>query len=510
MFGELAFGAFSKFKIGSNPILSVILTFVLMLLSLTVGSLNKIAQLSSVLFLLSYFTVNLACLFLEWASAPNFRPKFTGYNILSCGLGCVGCFVMMIVISQLFTAVAWLLLFVCIGIFSFTSGPKYKEWGSIGQALMFHQVRKYLLMMDVRKDHVKFWRPQILLLVSNPRYNCVLIEFINSLKKSGLYVLGHVHVSNFDELASKDPSVTELPHWLELITHLKVKAFPEITVAKSMREGSQQLARISGLGAMKPNTVIFGFGQDGEQKVDQLGGDEKSRFYHGQLKEMFNECNESQEDNSDRAIELMKSVGDMIKLEKNVCLARNFFRLNHDVESTKKFIDVWLIDFFDKPNYTVSDPGQSFMMQLGTILTMTREWKKFQLRVFVRIMEEEDRSAIVRHLEKTLLELRIPAKVVTMEFKRVFSIVEASGAVQEDQSRLDIMSIPSEFMEEINEIIKLRSKDTIVTFLRLPAPPPSREDKELRRMYELLKIQSNNLPPVIYVHGLKTVVSASL
>nr|XP_046265288.1 solute carrier family 12 member 9-like isoform X2 [Scatophagus argus] len=242
-----------------NPWASVLVSWLLVQVVLFAGKLNTIAGIVTIFFLLVYAAVNLACLALEWASAPNFRPSFRCFTWHTCTLGIIGCLVMMFLINAIyaFASIAFMLLLLMLIQYL---GP-ISNWGYISQALIFHQVRKYLLMLDVRKDHVKFWRPQVLLMVANPRSCTGLITFINDLKKSGLYVLGHVKLGLLDGLPS-DPLQNSYDSWLSLVDHLNVKAFVNLTLADSVRHGVQNLLFITGFGAMRPNTLVLGFYDD--------------------------------------------------------------------------------------------------------------------------------------------------------------------------------------------------------------------------------------------------------
>ena len=390
---DILFGPFLNFinrgTINNNPISAVITTFFWVELVFLMGGLNQIAQLCSVLFLLSYASVNLACLGLDLASAPNFRPTFKYFSWPTSLVGLIGTSAMMFFTSPLFAAVALLLCLSFTLALNIFSPAKASNWGSISQALIFHQVRKYLLLLDPRKSHIKFWRPQILLLVHKPRTACSLIDFVNSMKKGGLYVLGQVHVGS---LASEevDPLLEKTNDWLALIDHLKVKAFVELTLAASVRRGVEQLVRVSGIGAMKPNTILLGFSDPQDAITDDLSSLSSPYLglqLEGKLLADAATPKLSPED-------YVGIIQDCLKLQKNVGLCRNFQQLDRtEVFSSelkfrvragrKKFLDVWPVNLLSPADTDVADNTSLFMFQLACIVNMVPKWRKHKLRVIM-------------------------------------------------------------------------------------------------------------------------------
>lgn len=70
-----------------------------------------------------------------------------------------------------------------------------RQLGRIGQALMYHQIRKYMLQLNNEDELLKYWRPQILLIVDQSPVDDFqspvdadvgLCLFCNDLKKGGL------------------------------------------------------------------------------------------------------------------------------------------------------------------------------------------------------------------------------------------------------------------------------------------------------------------------------------
>uniref|UniRef100_A0A4W6BWY1 Solute carrier family 12 member 9 n=1 Tax=Lates calcarifer TaxID=8187 RepID=A0A4W6BWY1_LATCA len=517
LFGKVLSPA-KKTSHSGNPWVSVLISWFLVQLVLFSGKLNTIASIVTIFFLLVYAAVDLACLALEWASAPNFRPTFRYFTWHTCVLGIVGCAVMMFLINAIYASASiafMLLLLLLIHYLSPTS-----SWGYISQALIFHQVRKYLLMLDVRKDHVKFWRPQVLLMVSNPRSSVGLITFINDIKKSGLYVLGHVQLGDLNTLPS-DPLQSQYDSWLSLVDHLNIKAFVNLTLADSVRHGVQHLLFISGLGGMRPNTLVLGFYDDclpNDKLVDPSLSTSQST----------DPSDPSQEPEQQPPLfhfvlgpqEYVAIIADAMKMLKNVVLARyfnNFDRaqvLSPPSSSPGKgavYVDVWPVNLLRPDSCSYVDTCSLFLLQLACILNMVRAWRKATLRLFLCVEEGRSVRGSEEKLGQLLKELRIKARIYPVPW-------DQQVATDEDEENDDdyVNSFPSntmrlsdDYLSAVNKLILDQARPPpAVRFLYLPRPPA--DTRRYAAYLHQLELLTQDLGPTLLIHGVTPVITTDL
>jgi len=368
-------------------------------------------------------------------------------------------------------------------------------------------------------------------MVANPRTSCYLIDFVNDLKKTGLYVVGHVRVGTMDDTSdSPDPAQLEYPKWLELVDFLKVKAFVELTVSDSVRDGMRHLVRVSGLGGMKPNTVCLGF-YDSSEREDLLSNFRPATNHNrllrlrndnpsikdigaSELCGNFPDPKESASVKDFNAAEYVGMICDALRMNQNVCLFRNFARFNKQATFSRgrpASIDVWPVNFFASSPTSVTqfDTTCLFLLQLSCILHMVPGWKRHSsLRVFAGVplgTSFDETQLKRRRLEEYLSALRIRGTVHVVAWENV----ETPKPSQLDSPDFFGDALPEEdHVRIINGVIKEQSYRTAVVFLYLPRPPPDfTQHEEYLRCLELL---TDSLPPAVLVHGLHPVTSTTL
>ncbi|XP_051934823.1 solute carrier family 12 member 9 [Hippocampus zosterae] len=557
LFGKVLSPA-KKTSNSGNPWVSVLISWFLVQLVLFSGKLNTIASIVTIFFLLVYAAVDLACLALEWASAPNFRPTFRYFTWHTCVLGIVGCAVMMFLINSIYASASiafMLLLLLLIHYLSPTS-----SWGYISQALIFHQVRKYLLMLDVRKDHVKFWRPQVLLMVSNPRSSVGLITFINDIKKSGLYVLGHVQLGDLNTLPS-DPLQSQYASWLSLVDHLNIKAFVNLTLADSVRHGIQHLLFISGLGGMRPNTLVLGF-YDDSLPNDKLSTNHAAdvAFFSHDLERRQNPFHFASLRSSGSAAhdgvhdgkvlgpqEYVAIIADAMKMLKNVVLARHFNSfdraqaLSAASSSPGKsfvFVDVWPVNLLRPDSTSYVDTCSLFLLQLACILNMVRAWRKATLRLFLCVEEGRSVRGLEEKLGQLLKELRIKAQIypvpwdqqVALHWQRQDKLDKRQSSqspnIIKEEKKLEqadeedeedyvnsflsnTARLADDYLSAVNQLILDQAQPApAVRFLYLPRPPA---DTLLYESYlHQLELLTQDLGPTLLIHGVTPVITTDI
>jgi potassium/chloride transporter 9 len=377
-------------------------------------------------------------------------------------------------------------------------------------------VRKYLLRLDIRKSHVKFWRPEVLLMVSNPRSAYNMIEFGNDMKKGGLYVLGHVITEPFG------PDMAEsfnenLNTWLTFVTISKMKAFVELIPAPSIRAGTQTLLATAGLGGMKPNTLAMGFYTKDipintletlhnkllkRHKVVRSLLKDTSLEKYNHINTMLPPLRQSVAQQGLSVKDYVGMIQDAIIMKKNICILRHFEYLERE-SKTRRYIDVWPLCVWQNETF---DTTFLLLLQLSCVLHMKQGKSNTDLRIFIVVEDNEGSERKV--LEELLKETRINAsvRIVTSPVKQQqFSICTFSESYAAKAS--ETAGHKQDHYKEFNSLMQQYSAEASVVFTSLPTPP---EDPFSAENYvNELEIFTANLPPAVMVFGNMQVMSVN-
>uniref|UniRef100_A0A8C3HRQ5 Solute carrier family 12 member 7 n=1 Tax=Chrysemys picta bellii TaxID=8478 RepID=A0A8C3HRQ5_CHRPI len=143
-----------------------------------------------------------------------------------------------------------------------------KEWGDGIRGLSLNAARYALLRVEHGPPHTKNWRPQVLVLlnldseqmVKHPR----LLSFTSQLKAGkGLTIVGSVlqgiYLDKYIEAQKAEENIKSL------MGVEKTKGFCQIVVSPSFRDGMSHLIQSAGLGGMTHNTVLMAWPQSWKQ-----------------------------------------------------------------------------------------------------------------------------------------------------------------------------------------------------------------------------------------------------
>ncbi|CEF69408.1 Solute carrier family 12 member 1 [Strongyloides ratti] len=243
--------------ITNEPFNAYFLTFFLTCCVILIGDLNAISEIITNFFLAAFAITNFACFDSSASKSPGFRPGFKYYNKWLSLFGSVLCISLMFILSWVTSLIT---LFIFAILFLFLKHTVHNvNWGSSTEANRYRIALMELLKLSRHEEHVKNYRPQILVLTGNPIARQSLVDFTHAIMGGqNLMLCGHVvpYVSSVSATACIRKLNSKMS---DIIKERKWKSFYCSISNKSLRNGVQGLLQSVGLGKMQPNILLIGF-----------------------------------------------------------------------------------------------------------------------------------------------------------------------------------------------------------------------------------------------------------
>uniref|UniRef100_A0A6Q2Z9C3 Solute carrier family 12 member 5a n=1 Tax=Esox lucius TaxID=8010 RepID=A0A6Q2Z9C3_ESOLU len=459
---------FGHGKANGEPTWALLLTACICETGILIASLDAVAPILSMFFLMCYMFVNLACALQTLLRTPNWRPRFKFYHWALSFLGMSLCLSLMFICSWFYAIVAMVIASSIYKYIEFHGAEK--EWGDGIRGISLSAARYALMRLEEGPPHTKNWRPQLLVLVSTDAEQNVeqprLLSLTNQLKAGkGLTIVGTAlegtYLENHPQAQRAEQSLRKL------METEKVKGFCQVTISSNMRDATSHLLQASGLGGLMHNTVLVSWPRNWKQSDD-----------HQTWRDFIELVRET------TAAHLALLV------PKNIAA----FPSNGE-RFSEGHIDVWWI---------VHDGGM--LMLLPFLLRQHKVWRKCKMRIFTVAQMDDNSIQMKKDLTTFLYHLRIDAEVevVEMHDSDISAYTYEKTLVMEQRSQIlkQINLTKTEREREIQSItdssrgsIRRKNPAAVTTHLSVTEEQPGASSKAEEKPEEEVQLIHDSTGP---------------
>ncbi|KAM3857570.1 solute carrier family 12 member 3-like [Diretmus argenteus] len=493
-------GFFAKGYGGNDePLRAYLLCYFIALAFILIAELNTIAALISNFFLCSYALINFSCFHASITNSPGWRPSFHYYSKWAALFGALISVVLMFLLTWWAALTTFCIIFFLLGYVTYNK-PQV-NWGSSVQAGTYNMALSYSVSLSGVEDHVKNFRPQCLVLTGPPNQRPALVDFVGSFTKHiSLMICGDI----LTELQTQTRPQNAADCLVKWLNKRKVRSFYTAFAEDSLRVGARHLLQASGLGKLKPNTLVLGFKTNWRE-----GSPDSLEDYINTIFDTFDSnyclCILRMMDGLDVSDQFDCEVNqgfepdDPVENEDNQSPERSSADVLSDNISNEQIKTVFQNDQGKRTIdvYWIADDG-GLTLLVPYLLTRRKRWRQSKVRVFIigeQHNMEEGRKEMILLLKRFRLDFHDVVVVTDSEktpharnLKRFEDMVSLFTLKDEQQDgvsaqelrqhtpwkisdkELEAFRLKSERKVRLNEIIRRNSQNAALVLVSLPVP----------------------------------------
>ena len=254
----------------NEPVNATAFSVILVVLFIIPGSLDFIARLITMFFIITYGILCWISFLEHIAANPSFRPVFHTKWYISL-IGALMSLIVIFQIQPIYATLALLIMFLIYRLILYSHRDE-NELSSLSQGLIFQITRwlKVVSQRNKRKLKPYAWRPSVIAVTKDTFERISIVDLLRWISyRHGFGTLVHFIQGKLNETtATKAGEIKE--ELVQLVEKSEAGIYVDTIVSPSKKSAVAQIVQLSGVSGLDNNTLLIEFSKEDTSKVDDV------------------------------------------------------------------------------------------------------------------------------------------------------------------------------------------------------------------------------------------------